>query len=170
MAAALGAFLGQVLRSEQLARVFLRRADVHERRLAQLVQHLFAVSADLLVRRSLEVIARRGIGGGVGRVRPAFLLPFDAPAIDQLNLVVPVVLQRPVGVSGKPIVVVAVENDRGFRRDAAAAEDVGERLFRRDVPCQLILEVALPVPADCALDVAFLIDARVDVDLDQAKA
>src|ERR1700736_1037386 len=56
MAAALRAFLGQFLRSEQLARVFLRGAHVDESGLAELRLHVVAVRANVLFRRTVEVI------------------------------------------------------------------------------------------------------------------
>src|SRR5207247_6784573 len=68
VAAALRAFLGQVFRGEQLTRVFLRRANVDQGDLAELVQDLLAVGADLLVRRGLAVVAGRGVPGWVSRV------------------------------------------------------------------------------------------------------
>jgi len=83
---------------------------------------------------------------------------------------VPVVLERPVGVGGEPVVVVAVEDDRRVGRDAAAAEQFGQRVPGRDVACDLVLKVSLPVPADGARDVSLLVDGRVHVDLDHAQA
>ena len=124
----------------------------------------------MLVGRTLEVVARRGIARRVRAVRPAFLLPLDAAAVDKLHLVVAVVLERPVRVGGEPVVVVAVEDDRRLGRDAAAAEQLSQRVLRCDVARDLVLEVSLPVPADGARDVALLVNGRVDVDLDQAQA
>src|SRR5205823_14719092 len=100
----------------------------------------------------------------------SFLLPLDASAIYELNLVVPVVLEGPVRVGGEPVVVIAVEDDGGVGRDAAAAQKLRERVLRRDVARYLVLQVTLPVPAESAVDVALLVHGRVDVDLDQAKA
>jgi hypothetical protein len=53
---------------------------------------------------------------------------------------VPVVLQRPVRVRGEPVVVVAVEDDRRVRRDAALAEQMRELFLACDVPVDLVLE------------------------------
>ena len=128
------------------------------------------VGPNLLVGRALEVVLRRRVARSVGRVLPAFLLPLDAAAVDELDLVVAVVLQRPVRVGREPVVVVAVEHDVGLRRDAALAEKLLESFLGRDVASQLVLQVAPPVPSDGAFDVALLVDRGVDVDLDQAQA
>src|SRR5207302_10077454 len=98
-----------------------------------------------------------------------FRLPLAPAAVDQVGLLVAVLLPRPVRIPGDPVVVVAVEDDRRVGRDAAASQEFGQRIFRRDVAGQLVLEVALPVPPDGAFDVTPLVDGRVYVDLDHAK-
>src|SRR5581483_7113450 len=170
VAAALGALLRQVLRCEQLARVLLRRADVDEAGLADLAHDVVLVCAELFARRAVELV--RGLLDlrRVGRVRAPFFLPLDATAVDQLDLVVAVVLERPVRVGREPVVVVAVEDDVRVRRDAALAEQVLQSLLARDVARDLVLQVLPPVPADRAGDVPLLVVARVDVDLDQTNS
>src|SRR5207248_2735774 len=101
------------------------------------VEHVVAVGADLFVGGGLEVIARSREARSLRAVRTAFLLPFDAAAIDQLDLVVAVVLQGPVRVGGKPVVVVAVEDDCRLGGDSAAPEELGKRVLRRDVASNL---------------------------------
>src|SRR5215472_9559614 len=170
VAAALSAFLRQVLRSQQLARKLSRRTDVHKSCIADSLQDLVAVGAQFLSWLSGELVGGRLDLGHVCRVRAAFDLPLDTAAVHELNLVVAVVLHRPVGVGGEPVVVVAIEQDRGVRGDAGFAKFPGESVARSDVADGLVLQVLLPVPADGAFNVTGAVGSGIDVDLDEPEA
>ena len=77
-------------------------------------------------------------------------------------------LQLPVRPCGEPVVVVAVEDDRRVGADARVAEQGAEVLAAGDVAADAVGELAGPVPADRARQVALLVGGRVDVDLDEA--
>jgi hypothetical protein len=76
--------------------------------------------------------------------------------------------ELPVGPGREPVVVVAVEHDRRVRADARLGEELAEVLARGDVAADPVGELARPVPADGARNVALLVGGRVDVDLDEA--
>jgi hypothetical protein len=77
-------------------------------------------------------------------------------------------LQLPVRPGGEPVVVVAVEDDRRIGSDPARREELAEVLPAGDVAADSIGELAGPVPADRARDVALVVGGGVDVDLDEA--
>src|ERR1700730_4499431 len=164
VAAPLGAFLGQVLGGQELARVLARGPDVDQACLADPLRDIVAVGPDRLVGAAAELEAGGCRGGDVGGELAALGLQLDAAAVDELDVVEPVGLQRPVGVGGEPVVVVAIEDDGGLRADAALAQQLLELLLLGDVTRRLGLEVVPPVPAHGAGQVALLIGGGVDVD------
>ena len=110
MAGPLALLLGEVCRGENLAGELVRRADIDEVLGADGGDHLVAERADAGIGR------RRGVTGGwpadeIGGHRPAIEFPFLTAAVEQLDLVVAVELEVPVGVGGEPVVVPAVEDD-----------------------------------------------------------
>jgi hypothetical protein len=86
--------------------------------------------------------------------------------VEELDVVVPVVLQIPVGVGGEPVVAITVEDDLVLVRDAAAAERPAEVLTAEKVAFDLVLEVYPPVEPDRLRDVCFGVQPWVLVHLD----
>ncbi len=79
-------------------------------------------------------------------------------------------LELPVRPRGEPVVVVAVEDDRRVRCDPAVSQEGAEVLAAGDIAADPVGELAGPVPADGARQVALLVGGRVDIDLDEANA
>ena len=96
-----------------------------------------------------------------------FVEPLDAATVHEPHVLVAVHLEQPEGVGGKPVVVVAVEDHRVAGRDACLAQQFFKFLFADDVAADLVLQLALPVEADCAGDVACIVRFRVHIDLNQ---
>ena len=76
--------------------------------------------------------------------------------------------ELPVGPGREPVVVVAVQDDVRLGPDARLRQQRREVLAARDVAAQPIGQLARPVPADGARQVALLVRRGVDVDLDEA--
>ena len=162
VAAALGAFLGKVLGGQQLAAVFGGGPDVHQiyAAVVDLAQHLVTVGPDVLIGR----FGRVGLGAVIGRIGGEgfpFGFPLGASAVHQLDVVVAVVLQLPEGPSGKPVVVVTVENDRGVVVDSRRTQQVLQFVLADQVPANRGLKLRLPVPTHRAGDVALVVGRRV---------
>jgi len=90
-----------------------------------------------------------GRGGDFGRIlgeRALLFDPFLAAAVDEANVFVAVQLQLPEGVSGEPVVVVAVKKDGGVVGNAGGAEKLFERGLVDQVSAYAVLELGLPVP------------------------
>ena len=165
--AALRALLLVAGHRDQLAGELLRRAHVDQPRVgADQLQHLVAHGADRPRPAPSPRRSRPGATGASVEVGPPLRDPLLARAVHELHLVVPVVLQVPVGVGGEPVVAVAVEHDRVVVRDAARAEQLAEVLRPEEVALHLVLEVLLPVEADRARDVRLRVERRVLVHLD----
>ena len=90
------------------------------------------------------------------------------PPLRMRTSLVAVQLELPVGPRGEPVVVVAVQDDRGVGPDARLGQQRREVLARRDVAADAVGQLARPVPADGAREMALLVGGRVDVDLDEA--
>ena len=84
-------------------------------------------------------------------------LPLLAAAVEQLDVLVAVQLEVPVGVRGEPVVVAAVEDDGVVVADAALGEQRLELLLVDEVAADLVLQVGRPVELDGALDVALVV-------------
>ena len=95
--------------------------------------------------------------------------PLLARPVHELHVVVPVVLEIPVGVGREPVVPIAVEHDRVVVRDPTRAEQGAELIRAQEVPFHLVLQVLLPVEADGAWNMRLGIESRVLVDLDDAN-
>src|SRR6185503_20233435 len=166
MAGALRALLLVAGHGDELARELLRRADVDELGLGvERRLHLVALGADGLV-AGLGGEARGGEARHVGGGGAVLADPLLARRVEQLDVVVPVVLQVPVGVGGEPVVAVAVEHDQVVVGDAVRAEELAEGLRAEEVALDLVLQVLLPVKADRAGDVRLGVQGGVLVDLD----
>src|SRR5207248_2342098 len=90
--------------------------------------------------------------------------------VEQLRIVVPVVLQVPVGVGSEPVVAIAIQDDLVIAGNPAAPEQPPEVLGPQEVPLDLVLKIGLPVKADRPRDVRLSVEARVFIDLDDANA
>src|SRR5947207_11867696 len=113
VAAALAGF-GQSGRRQDLAGEFLRAADIDERRRFRLhgLLHFRQEGAQRVVGR-FGLVLRVRKRWLVGAELPPFGQPLLAPAVHDPDVVVAVDLQLPEGPRRKPVVVVAVEHDRG---------------------------------------------------------
>ena len=114
-----------------------------------------------------DVAAR--VGSVVGQLA-GVELPLLAAAVEQLDVLVAVELEVPVGVGGEPVVVAAVEHDGVVVGDAALGEQRLELRLVDEVAADLVLEVGGPVELDGALDVALVVGGGVLVDLDEDDA
>ena len=161
--------LAQTGRGDDLAVELGRAADVDEDelRVAEPRQDVVAEGAKAEVGLR-ELIAGSREGRYVGRQRQAVVEPVLAPAVEDPDVVVTEQLQLPVRPGGEPVVVVAVEDDRRVRADAGLREELREVLAAGDVAADPVGQLAGPVPADGAGQVALLVGGRVDVDLDEA--
>ena len=129
---ALGALLLVAGHRDQLAGELLRAADVD-----QVASPLS--SASRTSSRFARIDSSPGFASNVGlRIRrhlgrrlAALGDPLLARAVDQLDVVVAVVAEVPVGVGGEPVVAVAVEDDRVVVGDPAAAHQLAEVLRAR---------------------------------------
>ena len=168
MAAALRALLREILWREQLAGVLLRGADIDDLRAVSrddFLEHVIAKRPDRGVRTARAVLALR-IARGVVRQRTFFRDPFGATAVHELHVLVAVVLEKPEEPGRKPVVVIAVRDDRRARRDALLRQKPLQLLLIEQIADRVLLKVGLPVQTDRPGNVALLVRARVDVDLE----
>ena len=105
--------------------------------------------------------------GQVGDQLAGVELPLLAATVEQLDVVVAVELEVPVGVGGEPVVVAAVEHHGVVVGDALGAQQRLELLLVDEVAAHLVLEVGRPVELDGSLDVALVVGRGVLVDLDE---
>src|ERR671927_43737 len=97
-------------------------------------------------------------------------LPLLAAAVDELDVLVAVELEVPVGVGGEPVVVAAVEDHGVVVGDAALGEQLLETLLVDEVAADRVLQVLLPVELDGTFEVAAVVGAGVLVHLDEDEA
>ena len=169
VAGALRLLLREVGRGEQAAGVLVGAAHVDQVLDADRGDGLVAEGADrvVLLLAVYDVASRRdGLVGQLAGVE----LPLLAAAVEQLDVLVAVELEVPVGVGGEPVVVAAVEHDGVVVGDAALGQQRLELLLVDEVAADLVLEVGGPVELDGALDVALVVGGGVLVDLDEDDA
>src|SRR5579875_404991 len=165
----LALFLRQVCRRQDLAGKLVGGTDVDQVLDVDRGQNLVAECPD-------RVVGLLGaVGGGrtvhlLARQRAAVQLPLLAAAVEQLDLVVPVELEVPVGVGGEPVVVAAVEDHGVVVGDAAITQQLGELLGVDEVAADRVLQIGTPVQFDRAGDVAGVVGAGVLVDFDEDDA
>src|SRR5216684_4989335 len=170
MAGTLGGF-GHARRGDDLASEFVDGTNVYE--LARLAafddgEDFFLASAEGFV-NARNVIGRGGDFGGILGERSLFLEPLFAATVDEADVLMAVELQLPEGVSGEPVVVVAVMKDGGAVGNAGGAEKPFESGLVDQVAADAVLELGLPVPGDRAGDVALVVGGGVHVDFDEAE-
>ena len=168
---ALGTLLGHIGRSVEGAGEFVGRADIHQGMAAAVdgLQHIIPQGAQFGVFGG-DAVLRGGVLGNLSDQGPVFGKPQHAPAVHQADILVSVVAELPERPGGEPVVVVAIEDDGGIRRDAAAAEQGFHLVAGNDVADDVMLQLALPVPGDGAGDVALLVGGGVHVHLHQPDA
>jgi hypothetical protein len=77
-------------------------------------------------------------------------------------------LKDPESIGGPPVVLVAVEDDRGLRRDAMTAHQLS-KLGRADIVAhQRVVEIIVPVDVDRAGDMAGLVEQDIFVAFGEA--
>src|SRR6266566_500224 len=94
--------------------------------------------------------------------------PLRAAAIHELHVLVAVILEKPEKPRREPVVVVAVRDDRRGRRHAVLRKQPLELLLVQKIADRLLLKVGLPVEPDRAGNMALLVCACIDVDLEDA--
>ena len=94
---------------------------------------------------SFAVYVVAGRATTVGDQLAGVELPLLAAAVEQLDGVVAVELEVPVGVGGEPVVVAAVEHDGVVVADAALGQQRLELLLVHEVAADRVLQVLLPV-------------------------
>src|SRR6266568_91219 len=167
---ALGGF-GHARRGNDLAGEFIDGANVNE------LAGLAAIEdgKNFFLARTQGFI---GVGNVIGRgsdlcrilgERALFLEPFLAAAVDEAHILVAIIFQLPEGVSGEPVVVVAIEQNGGVIGNAGGAEKFLQGGFVDQVAPDVVLELGLPVPSDGAGNVALVVGGGVDVDFDKAE-
>src|SRR3984885_1005484 len=127
VAGPLALLLRQMGRRQDLAGELVGGAHVDQVLCADRGQHLVAECADGVVR-----LLGRVAGGGpvhrLGRKLPPIELPLLAATVEQLDVLVAVQLEIPVGVAREPVVVAAVEDHGVVVGDTAVAQQLGELL------------------------------------------
>src|SRR5207237_7418006 len=117
---------GHARRRDDFAGEFIDGPNVDElTRLAALHhgRNVFLESADGRVSLGNAIGAWADIGSLFGE-RALLFEPFLAATVDQPNVFMAVELQLPKGVSGEPVVVVAINNDSGLLGNARSAEQL----------------------------------------------
>ena len=158
-------------RRQNFAREFLRAANVDECRRFRFhrLLHFRQERAQRRVGR-LRLVRLRGDRRLLGAEVAAFGEPFLSAAVHDPHVLVPVHLQLPERPGGKPVVVVAVQDDRRLVVDAGAAEKGFELVRRHDVAHNGVAELGRPVPACCAGHVSLIVRRRIHIDLDDPDA
>ncbi len=167
MARTLRLLLREVGRGEQLAGELVGRADVDQVLRADRLDHVVAEGADRGVLRLGLVVGGGALGHVVaGDQLAGVQLPLLAAAVEELDVVVAVQLEVPVGVGREPVVVAAVEDHGVVVGDALGRQELLEALLVDEVTADRVLEVLGPVDPDRVLDVVLLVGGRVLVHLD----
>ena len=129
-----------------------------------------AEGADGKIGIARGIIGVRILRLGIARPSPAVELPTFAAAVHDQNFFVAVVFQLPECPRGKPVVVVAVEDDSRLRRDSGFAEQFLEGGRRREIAADGVLQFGLPVPGNGAVHMALIVGGRVNVNFYNADA
>src|SRR5262245_61549759 len=79
-------------------------------------------------------------------------------------------LELPERPGSEPVVIVAVQDDRGLVVDATLAQQFFELFDRHNIADQRVTELSSPVPSGGAGHVALVVRGRIDVDFDDANS
>jgi hypothetical protein len=110
-------------------------------------------------------LAVLGLVGGQGS---ALVHPPQAAAIHHLHIANPEQLKDPQRIGGPPVVLVAIEDDRGVLVDPLRAKQALEPIPIDVVADQLVIKIVGPVDLDCAGDVTGVVEQKVFVGLHQS--
>ena len=170
MAGALRRF-GHAWRRNDFAGEFVDGANVNELAGLAAVQNrgdIILEGANGRVGRCNAIPGWADAGSVLGE-RALLLEPFLAAAVDQADILVAVQLQLPEGVRCKPVVIVAIKNDRGVVRNAGGAEKFFERGLVNQIAADAVLKLCLPIPADRSGNVALIVRSGVNIDFDETR-
>ena len=131
------------------------------------VDHLLPVGTQLLARRRWQRDGARRVARRIGRERQAVGLDLGAAAVEEPDVVEPLVARLPVGPGREPVVVVAVQHDRGVVVHAGGTQQVLELLAAHEVAAHGVGELRLPVHAGGAGQMTGVVGVGVDVDLQE---
>ena len=160
VAAAQRALLRVVGHVQQLAAVLAGRAHV-DHRLPEVRQDLVLERADArVVAGDIRVVGGRGLGR-VGADRAALGDPLGPAAVHQAHVRVAEQRAHPQRVRRPPVVLVAVEHQRGVPADALLGHQPGEARPVHVVAGDRVVEFGMPVELDRAGDVAGLVEQHV---------
>src|SRR5579883_3220482 len=108
------------------------------------------------------------MGRHLGRHGTALRDPLRPAAVEDARMVHAVEREQPVRVGRKPVVLVAVEDDRGLVADAVRAKQRLQLFLGDPIARHRVLELRLPVEVDGAGNVSLTVQARVLGDLHDA--
>ena len=98
----------------------------------------------------------------------AFQVPTFCGRHHKFPVVVAVELENPGAPSGKPVVIIAVEDDFGFGRKTKLRRQSLKLFLRNDVPPGIVHQIGMPFHICCPGNVALLIDTRLNAHFDNA--
>jgi len=130
----------------------------------------------LLVRPQGAVITgnHRVVGGSAGRrvrrERSPLGDPLVATAVQQADVLVAEQREDPQGVRRPPVVLVAVDHDGVFARDALGAQEGGEAPAVDVIAHHGVVELGVPVDLDRSGDVPGLVEQDVLIGFDDDEA
>jgi hypothetical protein len=163
------AFLRVVGHVQQLAGVLTRRAHV-DQWLAEVGSYLVLEHPDLLVVAVDDRVVRLRPPRDVGGDRVAFGDPLGPPAIHQAQVRMPEQRADPQRIRGPPVVLVAVEHQRGVPADPLLRHQPGEAGPADVVAGHRVVEFGVPVELDRARDVAGVIQQHILIGLGHHQA
>ena len=157
-------------RRGELAAELLGRADVDEVAADEPMPSITccAIGAQLLAGLVRQRDGAGRVGRRIGRQRQAIGFDLDPAAVEEPDVVEALVAELPVRPGREPVVVVAVEHDGGVVVDAGGAQERLQLLAADEVAPDRIGQLALPVDAGRARQVAGVVGIGVDVDLEEA--
>jgi hypothetical protein len=82
---------------------------------------------------------------------------------------VTIVLQDPERPGGKPVIIVAIQDNGGIIADPRPPQKLFQVCFAQWCPHHLVLQFFLPVEANCPWNVPLIVGIRIDINLDQAN-
>src|SRR6185436_11113898 len=131
-----------------------------------MIGNLLEESANLFVGPFGRLVVGSAEIGDLRIERAAFLLPLDAPTVEQLGVGESEQLEYPERVRCPPVVLVTVEHDGGALVDSLFTQELLE-LLRRDVIAQhRIVEIEVPVHLLCSPNMSGVVKKNVLVALD----
>ena len=149
----------------------IRRPHVHQLRRPPLFhrrKNFFLARANALIRLGRVILRPRHLRR-LRRQRTLLFQPLLPPAVNQPDILVPVIFQLPQSVRREPVVVVAVKQNGRVVRNSRRAQQRLQRLLIDQIPPHIILQLRLPVPAHRARDVSLVVGRGVHVHFHQTN-